>query len=168
MREQSEKKIPCILADTVGLGHLEVRGGQRAWAEAEQIPRREVSSLQRERPPPYLSHAEENPRPLSLHSQGRRERMHQDPKHHESGSSIAQKPRISKAGNRYLRAALYMPALVAVQHDPALRAFYQRLLDHGKAKLQALVAVMRKLLHAAWGMFRNDQPYDGAKLCPQA
>lgn len=91
-----------------------------------------------------------------------------DPKHHESGSSVAQKPRISKAGNRYLRAALYMPALVAVQHDPALRAFYQRLLDHGKAKLQALVAVMRKLLHAAWGMFRNDQPYDGAKLCPQA
>jgi transposase len=91
-----------------------------------------------------------------------------DPKHHESGSSVAQKPRISKAGNRYLRAALYMPALVAVQHDPALRAFYQRLLDHGKAKLQALVAVMRKLLHAAWGMFRSDQPYDGAKLCPQS
>ena len=47
-----------------------------------------------------------------------------DPKHHESGSSIAQKPRISKAGNRYLRAALYMPALVAVQHDPSLRAFF--------------------------------------------
>jgi len=91
-----------------------------------------------------------------------------DPQHHESGSSMAQKPRISKAGNRYLRAALYMPALVAVQHDPWLGAFYQRLLAHGKAKLQALVAVMRKLLHAAWGMFRNDQPYDGAKLCPQA
>ena len=90
-----------------------------------------------------------------------------DPKHHVSGSSVAQKPRISKAGNRYLRAALYMPALVAVQHDPALAGFYQRLLGHGKAKLQALVAVMRKLLHAAWGMFRNDQSYDGAKLCPQ-
>lgn len=90
-----------------------------------------------------------------------------DPKHHESGSSIAQKPHISKAGNRYLRAALYMPALVAVQHDPWLAAFYQRLLVRGKAKMQALVAVMRKLLHAAWGMFRNDQPYDGAKLCPQ-
>jgi len=91
-----------------------------------------------------------------------------DPKHHESGSSVLQKPRISKAGNAYLRSALYMPALVAVQHDPALRAFYQRLLDRGKAKLQALVAVMRKLLHAAWGMFRHDQPYDGAKLCPQS
>ena len=90
-----------------------------------------------------------------------------DPKHHRSGSSIEEKARISKAGNRYLRATLYMPALVAVQHDPALTAFYQRLVSRGKSKLQALVAVMRKLLHAAWGMFHHDQPYDGAKLCPQ-
>lgn len=90
-----------------------------------------------------------------------------DPKHHVAGSSVEHKPRISKAGNRYLRAALYMPALVAVQHDPSLGAFYQRLVARGKAKLQALVAVMRKLLHAAWGMFRHDQPYDGSKLCPQ-
>jgi hypothetical protein len=57
---------------------------------------------------------------------------------------------------------------VAVQHDCWLRGFYQRLLARGKAKLQALVAVMRKLLHAAWGMLHHDQPYDGAKLCPQA
>jgi transposase len=91
-----------------------------------------------------------------------------DPKQHRSGSSVEQKTRISKAGNRYLRAALYMPALVAVQHDPWLRGFYQRLVARGKAKLQALVAVMRKLLHAAWGMLHHDQPYDGAKLCPQA
>ena len=91
-----------------------------------------------------------------------------DPKQHRSGSSVEQKTRISKAGNRYLRAALYMPALVALQHDPWLGAFYQRLVARGKAKLQALVAVMRKLLHAAWGMFHHDQSYDGAKLCPQA
>ena len=91
-----------------------------------------------------------------------------DPKQHRSGTSIEHKTRISKAGNRYLRAALYMPALVAVQHDRWLAGFYQRLVARGKAKLQALVAVMRKLLHAAWGMFRHDQNYDGAKLCPQA
>ena len=91
-----------------------------------------------------------------------------DPKQHSSGTSVQQKTRISKAGNRYLRAALYMPALVALQHDPWLAGFYQRLLVRGKAKLQALVAVMRKLLHAAWGMFHHDQSYDGAKLCPLA
>jgi transposase len=89
-----------------------------------------------------------------------------DPKRFESGTSVHAKPRISKAGNRYLRAALYMPALVAVQHDPGAAGFYRRLKEHGKAKLAALTAVMRKLLHGIYGMFRGDQDYDGAKLFP--
>jgi transposase len=88
-----------------------------------------------------------------------------DPQHHTSGTSVEHKPRISRAGNRRLRAALFMPALVAVQHDPHLRGFYQRLLGHGKAKLQALAAVMRKLLHGIFAMFRHDQDYHGEKLC---
>ena len=91
-----------------------------------------------------------------------------DPREHSSGSSVHKKTRISKAGNRHLRRALSMPALVAVRHDPHLRAFYQHLLDKGKAKLQALVAVMRKLLHAIFGMFKHRQAYDGAKLFPLA
>ena len=32
--------------------------------------------------------------------------------------------------------------------------------------MAALVAVMRKLLHAIFGMFKYDAPFDGAKLCP--
>ena len=87
-----------------------------------------------------------------------------DPREYASGTSVHKKVRISKAGNKHLRHALYMPALVAVQHDPHLRAFYQRLLARGKFKMQALVAVMRKLLHAFHGMFKTHQPYDGAKL----
>ena len=87
-----------------------------------------------------------------------------DPREHSSGTSVHKKTRISKAGNRHLRRALYMPALVAVQHDPYLSAFYQHLLGKGKAKMQALVAVMRKLLHAIFGMFKHHQPYDGSKL----
>ncbi len=87
-----------------------------------------------------------------------------DPRQYSSGTSVHKKTRISKAGNKHLRHALYMPALVAVQHDPHLRAFYQRLLQRGKLKMQALVAVMRKLLHAFHGMFKTHQPYDGAKL----
>ena len=87
-----------------------------------------------------------------------------DPREHTSGSSVQKKTRISKAGNKHLRRALYMPALVAVQHDPHLRAFYQHLLERGKFKMQALVAVMRKLLRAFHGMFKTHQPYDGSKL----
>lgn len=89
-----------------------------------------------------------------------------DPAHHESGSSVRKPARISRAGNRYLRRALYMPALVAVRHDPHLNAFYQTLLARHKAKLQALIAVARKMLHAIFGMFRWQKDYDGARLFP--
>ena len=87
-----------------------------------------------------------------------------DPRQYTSGSSVHKKPRISKAGNKHLRHSLFMPALVAVQHDPYFSAFYQHLLAQGKFKMQALVAVMRKLLHAFHAMFRTHQPFDGSKL----
>jgi transposase len=89
-----------------------------------------------------------------------------DPAHQVSGSSIHRPSRISRAGNRHLRRALYMPALVAVQRDPHMKAFYELLQSRHKAKLQALIAVARKLLHAIYGIFRNRNPYDGGKLFP--
>ena len=58
-----------------------------------------------------------------------------------------------------------MPALVALRHEPHLRAFYQRLVNRGKARMQAVIAVMRKLLHGLFAMFRSNQSYNGAKLC---
>jgi transposase len=87
-----------------------------------------------------------------------------DPREHTSGSSVAQKPRISRKGNSNLRRTLYMPAVVAAQREPHLKAFYERLLARGKSKRQAQVAVMRKLLHGIFGMFKHDQPFDGSKL----
>lgn len=83
---------------------------------------------------------------------------------HRSGSSVELAPRLSKHGNKYLRRALYMPAMVAVVHDPHARAFRDRLIARGKKKMQALAAVMRKLLTAAWALVRHPTPYDGAKL----
>jgi len=93
-----------------------------------------------------------------------------DPREYSSGSSVHKKTRISKAGNRHLRRALYMPALVAARREPHFRAYYEHLLARGKAKMQALVAVMRKLLHAIYGMFRHQLPFDGSKVyrLPQA
>lgn len=90
-----------------------------------------------------------------------------DPAHHDSGASVHKRSRISRAGNRYLRRALYMPALVAVRHDPHLRHFYRALVARHKAKLQALMAVARKMLHAIFGMFRSQCAYDGARLLPK-
>jgi transposase len=87
-----------------------------------------------------------------------------DPKQEESGTSVHGRVRISKVGNRRLRRALYMPALVASQHEPRIRAYYQKLLARGKKPMQALVAVMRKLLHAIHGMLRHDQDFEGEKF----
>lgn len=87
-----------------------------------------------------------------------------DPRHVQSGSSIHKPARISKAGNKYLRAALYMPALVAIQHEPNVAAFYDKLVASGKTKMQANIAVMRKLLHAIFGMLKHGANFDGEKF----
>lgn len=90
-----------------------------------------------------------------------------DPLHHQSGSSVHRPARISRAGNRHLRRALYMPALVGVRFDPYLRAFYEQLLARHKTKLQAILAAARKILHAIYGMFRFQSRYQGSRLFPQ-
>lgn len=54
------------------------------------------------------------------------------PKETLSGSSIKGKPRLCKIGHVRLRKALYMPALVSIQCNPVMIAFYNRLKDKGK------------------------------------
>lgn len=89
-----------------------------------------------------------------------------DPRHFTSGTSVMKKPRLSKAGNKYLRLALYMPALVASQWEPAIKAHYHHLIDNnGLKKIQAVCAVMRKLLHAIHAMLRTRSDFDGKKFC---
>lgn len=87
-----------------------------------------------------------------------------DPRVFESGDSVHKPPRISRHGNKYMRRALFYPALAAGQHDPLAAAFRKRLLDKGKKKMQAVVAIMRKLLTVAWVMMKNPQTYNAEKL----
>lgn len=87
-----------------------------------------------------------------------------DPTEYRSGESVRRQSRLSREGNRHLRGALYMPALVAIRHEPHLRGFYQHLVNRGKHKMQALLAVARKLLHAIYGMFRNNSTYQGHRV----
>ena len=88
-----------------------------------------------------------------------------DPRHFESGSSVAKKPRISKAGNKHIRQALYMPALVATSHEPNIKGYYRHLIEHnGLKKIQAICAVMRKLLHAIHGMLKTNNGFDGSRF----
>jgi len=90
-----------------------------------------------------------------------------DPVHRQSGTSVHTRSRISRAGNRYLRRALYMPALTAVRWDPHMKGFYEALQRRHKTKLQAIIAVARKMLHAIYGVLGSRTPYDGNKLFPK-
>jgi transposase len=78
---------------------------------------------------------------------------------HQSGSSVSKPPRLSKAGNARFRAALYMPAVVAKTHNPDVQALYERLLSSGMAKLAAICAAMRKLVHICFGVIKHQKPY---------
>jgi transposase len=87
-----------------------------------------------------------------------------DPRHHQSGTSINKPARLSKVGNQRLRAALFMPALVAIQHEPRIREYVEALERRGKKRLQAIAAVMRRLLHSIHAMFRLNVPFDPEKF----
>ena len=82
------------------------------------------------------------------------------PQERRSGSSVRGRTQISKRGNARLRKALYFPAMVAIRHNPILKAFAERLAGNGLAAKSIIVAVMRKLLHLAFGILRSRIPFD--------
>ena len=65
-------------------------------------------------------------------------------------------------GRAAVRTALFMAALVAARHNPALKAFHQRLIAAGKPKMVAIVAVARKLLTILNAMVRDRNPWKTA------
>jgi len=65
-------------------------------------------------------------------------------------------------GRAGVRSALFMAAMVAMRHNPVLKAFYERLLAAGKPKLVSIVAVARKLLTILNAMIRDNNPWQKA------
>ena len=82
------------------------------------------------------------------------------PQHHESGSSVRGRSRLSKIGNARVRKALYWPAIAALRSNPLIRAFGQRLRARGKATMVVIGAAMRKLVHLAYGVLKTGKPFD--------
>ncbi len=77
----------------------------------------------------------------------------------QSGKRVSQRAATSRYGNAELRTALYMPTLSAVKRNPWLKAFYERLVAAGKPRKLALIAAMRKLLHAIYSVAKNRKPF---------
>ncbi len=65
-------------------------------------------------------------------------------------------------GRAVVRTALFMAALVACRHNPALKAFRNRLVEAGKTKMAATVAAMRKLLTILNAIIRDNKTWQNA------
>lgn len=77
----------------------------------------------------------------------------------QSGTSINW-TRLSKIGNGRIRKALYFPAMSAMKHNEIIKTFASRLSQNGKTPMQVICAAMRKLLHIAFGVLKNNHPFD--------
>lgn len=78
----------------------------------------------------------------------------------ESGSSVRGRSRISKVGNKKLRNLLFLCAFSACKHNRACREIYERIVNKGKSKKLALIAVANKLLKQAFAIAKSGRPYD--------
>lgn len=65
-------------------------------------------------------------------------------------------------GRTTVRTVLFMGAMVAKRHNPALKAFFDRLVAAGKPKMVALIAVARKLLTILNAILRDNRPWQNA------
>ena len=83
-----------------------------------------------------------------------------DPIQRSSGSSVQHKERISKQGLSLVRDILFMPTLVAVRYNQEMKIIYDRLVDRGKPKPLAQMAVMRKIILLAHSLYKNKEIYD--------
>lgn len=82
------------------------------------------------------------------------------PRLHESGRTVRKRARLRNQGEGSLKAVLYMAAVSACRYNQALRWQYQGLLKSGKSKMCALGALMRRLLHIAYGILKHQAPYN--------
>lgn len=81
------------------------------------------------------------------------------PFEHSSGSSVRGKTRISKMANTSLKTKLHLCAMVAIQHDPELKTYYERKVKEGKNKMLVINAVRNKLVHRITAVVKRQTPF---------
>jgi transposase len=82
------------------------------------------------------------------------------PFEHSSGSSVRGKTRVSHMANRILKTRLHMCAIVAIQHDPELKIYFQRKVKEGKNKMLVINAVRNKLVHRITAVVKRQTPFE--------
>lgn len=84
--------------------------------------------------------------------------------HYQSGTSVRRRSKISRMGKAAIRAAMHFPAITAMRCNPVIQKLVKRLEARHKENAVIRVAVMRKLMHIAYGVIKNKQPFDAAYM----
>ena len=78
----------------------------------------------------------------------------------QTGNYRSEHPRMTHAGNKYIRRLIWMLSIVAIRIVPRYRVYFERRVREGKAKMRILVAVGRKLLSVFYAILKRGIPYD--------
>ena len=86
----------------------------------------------------------------------------------QSGSRTG-KTRMSKKGNSRIRRILHLPAFNVVRYEePVFKALHERLIARGKTKMQAYVAVQKKLLVLFYTLWKKEEAYQAGRGLQEA
>lgn len=78
---------------------------------------------------------------------------------YQSGSSIRARTKVSHLANKNIKKLLNMCAIAAIQHDPQIKAYYQRKVKQGKHKMSVINAVRNKIIARIFAVVKRQSPY---------
>lgn len=82
-----------------------------------------------------------------------------DPRVRQSGTVLNRNTKLTKRGSAELRHSLFLAANIARQHDPELKAYYQKKRDEGRTYTEATVATARKVCYRVFAVLSRGTPY---------
>ena len=82
------------------------------------------------------------------------------PRHKNSETSVHSRPSIAKIGNAIMRKALYLPAMAAMRYNETFAKFASTLKIRKKLGKQIIIAIMRKMIHAIFGVLKNNSKFN--------
>jgi transposase len=82
-----------------------------------------------------------------------------DPRVRQSGTVLNRNTKLTKRGSAELRNSLFLAANIARQHDPELKAYYQKKRNEGRTYTEATVATARKVANRIFAVLKRGTPY---------
>jgi transposase len=82
-----------------------------------------------------------------------------DPRVRQSGTVLNRNTKLTKRGSAELRHSLFLAANIARQHDPELKAYYQKKRSEGRTYTEATVATARKVCYRVFAVLSRGTPY---------